>query len=160
MVETRPFGTGGSDGIESACNAGDPGSIPGLGRSPGGGHNNPLQYSCLENFMERGAWWATVLGVQRVGHDWSDLAAVAAVAAGPWNARLLCPWDSSGKNTGVGCYALFQEIFPTQGSNPHLLCLLHWCVSSLPLAPPWKETHQGACSPVTPGFLSYPGISG
>ena len=40
---------GGSDGKESACNVGDPGSIPGLGRFPGGGHGNPLQYSCLEN---------------------------------------------------------------------------------------------------------------
>ena len=43
---------GGSEGKESACNAGDPGSIPGLGRSPGGGHGDPLQYSCLENPME------------------------------------------------------------------------------------------------------------
>ena len=43
-----------------ACDAGDLGSIPGLGRSPGGGHGNPLQYSCLENPMDRGAWWATV----------------------------------------------------------------------------------------------------
>ena len=51
---------GGSDGKESACNAGDLGSIPGLGRSPGGGHGNPLQYSCLENPMDGGAWWATV----------------------------------------------------------------------------------------------------
>ena len=64
---------------------------------------------------------------------------------GPWTARLLCSWDSSGKNTGVGCYALFQGIFPTQGSNPHLLCLVHWWVSSLPLAPPWKET-QPRCA--------------
>ena len=39
---------------------------------------------------------------------------------------LLCPWDSPGKNTGVGCHALLQGIFPTQGSNPHLLCLLLW----------------------------------
>ena len=54
---------GGSDSNESACNAGDPGSIPGSGRSPGGGHGNPLQYSCLENPMDRGAWWATVHGV-------------------------------------------------------------------------------------------------
>ena len=51
---------GGSDGKASACSAGDLGSIPGLGRSPGGGHGNPLQYSCLENLMDRGAWWATV----------------------------------------------------------------------------------------------------
>ena len=50
---------GGSDGKEFACNAGDLGLIPGWGRSPGGGHGNPLQYSCLENPMERGAWWAT-----------------------------------------------------------------------------------------------------
>ena len=44
----------------NAGDARDAGSIPGLGRSPGGGHGNPLQYSCLENPMDRGAWWATV----------------------------------------------------------------------------------------------------
>ena len=54
---------GGSDGKESACNAGDVGSIPGLGRSPGGGNGNPVQYSCLGNLMDRGAWQATVHGV-------------------------------------------------------------------------------------------------
>ena len=52
--------------------------------------------------------------------------------------RLPRPWDSPGKNTGVGCQALLQEIFPTQGSNPHLLCLLHWQLGSLPLTPPEK----------------------
>ena len=51
-----------------------------------------------------------------------------------YHTRLLCPWDSAGKNTGVGCYALFQGIFLTQGSNPHLLCLLHWQADSLPLS--------------------------
>ena len=56
---------GGSDGKESTCNAGDLGSIPGLGRSPGGGHGYPLQYSCLENSMDRGTWWATVCGVTK-----------------------------------------------------------------------------------------------
>ena len=45
-----------SDGKESACNAGDPGLISGLGRSPGEGHGNPLQYSCQRDFMNRGAW--------------------------------------------------------------------------------------------------------
>ena len=50
----------GLDGNKSACNAGDPGSIPGLGRSPGEGNGKPLQYSGLENPMDRGAWWATV----------------------------------------------------------------------------------------------------
>ena len=51
---------GGSGGKESVCDAGDLGSIPGSGRSHGEGHDNPLQYSCLENPMDRGAWWATV----------------------------------------------------------------------------------------------------
>ena len=51
---------------ESACSAGDPGSTPEWGRSPGGGNSNPLQSSCLENPMDRGAWWATVRGVARV----------------------------------------------------------------------------------------------
>ena len=54
---------GGSDGKESACNAGHPGSIPGSGRSPGEGNGNPLQYSCLGNSMDRGAWQAIVHGV-------------------------------------------------------------------------------------------------
>ena len=52
-----------SDGKESAYNAGDPGLIPGSGRSPGGEHDYPLQYPCLENSTDRGAWWATVHGV-------------------------------------------------------------------------------------------------
>ena len=56
---------GGTEGKVSACNAGDPGSIPGSGRSPGEGNGNPLQYSCLENPMDRGAWWATVHGVAK-----------------------------------------------------------------------------------------------
>ena len=58
-----------SVGKESACNAGDPGSVPGLGRSPGEGNGNPLQYSSLENPMERGAWQATVHGIARVRRD-------------------------------------------------------------------------------------------
>ena len=55
----------GSDSKESACNAGDVGSIPGLERSPGEGNGNPPQYSCLENSMDRGAWQATVHGVAK-----------------------------------------------------------------------------------------------
>ena len=51
------------NGKESACKAGDPGLIPGRGRSSGGRHGNPLLYSCLEDPMDRGAWWATVHGV-------------------------------------------------------------------------------------------------
>ena len=58
----------GSVNKESACNAGDLGSILGLGRSPGVGTGNPLQYSCLENPMDRGAWQAIVHEVSRLGH--------------------------------------------------------------------------------------------
>ena len=57
--------SGGSDNKESACNAEDPGSIPGSGRSPGEGNDSPLQYSCLENPMDRGAWRASVHGVPK-----------------------------------------------------------------------------------------------
>ena len=60
---------GGSDGKEAACNAGDLGSIPGSGRSPGKGNGNPLQYVCLRNPMEREAWQATGPRVARVGHN-------------------------------------------------------------------------------------------
>ena len=56
-------------GKESVCNAGDLGSVPELGRSSGEANGNPLQYSCLENPRDRGAWRATVHGVARVGHD-------------------------------------------------------------------------------------------
>ena len=52
----------------------DPGLIPGLGRPAGGGHSHPPHSSCLENPMDRGAWWAAVHGVTRVRHNWSDLA--------------------------------------------------------------------------------------
>ena len=56
---------GGSDGKESTCNAGDLSLVPGLGRSPGEGNGYPLRYSCLKNFMDRGAWWATVHGLEK-----------------------------------------------------------------------------------------------
>jgi len=61
---------GGSNSKASAHNAGDPGSIPGLRRSPGEGNGNPLQYSCLENSMDGGAWLSTVHGVAR---SWTRL---------------------------------------------------------------------------------------
>ena len=63
---------GGSEVKASACNAGDLSSIPGLGRPPGEGNGNPLQYSCLENPMDRGAWWATVHGVTKSRTRLSD----------------------------------------------------------------------------------------
>ena len=60
--------------------------------------------------------------------------------------RLLCPWDSTGKNTGVDCHALLLGIFPTQGSNPHLLNLPYLQAGSLPLAPPGKPWYTAAYS--------------
>ena len=60
MVENPPA---------TAEDAGDADSIPGSGRFPGGGNDNPLQYSCVENPMDRGAWQATVIGLQRLGHN-------------------------------------------------------------------------------------------
>ena len=64
------FAADGSDGKESDCNAGDLGSLPGSGRSPGEGNGNRFQYSCLENFMDRGAWQATV---HKVAKSWTQL---------------------------------------------------------------------------------------
>ena len=65
VVKTPPAGVG---------DIRDVGLIPGSRRSPGGGHDNSFQYSCMENPMDRGAWQATFIGLQRVGHDWSNLA--------------------------------------------------------------------------------------
>ena len=64
LVRSLDF-PGGSDGKASVYNVGDPGLSPGLGRSPGEGNGNPLQYYCLENPMDRGAWQATVHGVAK-----------------------------------------------------------------------------------------------
>ena len=64
--------TGGADDKESACNTGDPGSIPGSGRSPGEGNGNPLQISCLKYPMDRGVWWAPVHGVAKSWTQPSD----------------------------------------------------------------------------------------
>ena len=65
MLHTNMGFPGGSNGKESACNAGSLGLIPGLGRFLGEGHDNPFQYSCLENSMDRGVWQAVVHGVPK-----------------------------------------------------------------------------------------------
>ena len=75
VVKDLPSNAGGSfpsssDGKESAHRAGDPGLIPGSRRSPGEGNGNPFQHSCLENPMDRGAWWGTVHGVTK---NWTQL---------------------------------------------------------------------------------------
>ena len=63
----------GLDSKESVCSVGDLGSTPGLERSPWGKHGNPPQYSFLENLMDRGAWRATDVGSQKVGHNWATV---------------------------------------------------------------------------------------
>ena len=75
---------GGSECKESACNAGDGGSIPGSGRSPAGGHGNPLQYSCLESPMDRGAWRATVHRVAKSQTGLSDFHGMGGLFEGEW----------------------------------------------------------------------------
>ena len=71
LTEKKKDFPGGSDGIASAYNAGDPGSVPVLERSPGEGNGNPLQYSCLENPMDRGAWLQST-GYSPWGHNELD----------------------------------------------------------------------------------------
>ena len=84
---------------ESTCNAGDTGDmglIPGSGRSPGEGHGNPLQYSCLENPMDRGAWWARVHGVTKIQTWLSDLAHTRALQDGECGPRERAGGGASG----------------------------------------------------------------
>ena len=78
-----PGPRGGSNGEESTCNSGDPGSVPGSGQSPGKGNRSPLQYSCLEDPTDRGAWWATVHGVAR-GRKESDRTKRLALSLSPY----------------------------------------------------------------------------
>ena len=73
-------------------------------------------------------------------------------AYGLYPARILCSWDSPVKNTRMGCHVLLQGIFLTQGSNQHLLCLLHWQVGSLPLVP-LGNSCKGTGFPKTNMFL-------
>ena len=79
---------GGSDDKESACNMGDLGSVPGLGRSPGGGHGNPIQYSCLENPKDRRAWPAIVHGVTESQTRLKRLSSSSWVTCLPWTPPL------------------------------------------------------------------------
>ena len=90
---------GGSDSKESACNVGDPVSIPRLGRSPGEGNGSPLQYFCLENPMDRGAWQAAVLGVSKSWNTTEWLTPEKAMA--PHSSTLA--WKIHGWRSLVGC---------------------------------------------------------
>ena len=97
---------GGSDRKVSAYNVGDPGSIPGLGGFPGEGNGNPLQYSCLENPMDGGAWWATVHEVAKSQTQLSNFIFT-----------LIVYFNS----------ILFSQIFACQVcARDHISCLLLW----------------------------------
>ena len=74
----------GSDSKESTCNAGDPGFVPGLGRYPGGENGNPLQYSCLENPMDRGSWWAAAHGIAKSWPQLSDFTFIDTIGLPRW----------------------------------------------------------------------------
>ena len=113
----------------SACNVGDPGSIPGSGRSPGEGNGNPLQYSCLENSMDGGAWWATAHGVakSRTRNNFTFtfhfFAKLCLTLTTPWTVARQAPlfMGFSRQENWSGLPFLLQGIFPTQGLNLHLL---------------------------------------
>ena len=97
MLRIKSF-PGGSDGKESACNSGDPGLIPGSGRSPGEGHGNPLQYSCLENSMDRGAWQAIVHGVTK---SWAWLSLVLKTLESSLDCKEIQPVHPKGDQSWV-----------------------------------------------------------
>ena len=97
---------GGSDGKEFACNAEDLGSVPGLGRSPGEGNGNSLQYPCLGNLMDRGAWWAAVHGVTESWTRLSDLTFTFhfhALKKERQPTPVFLPGESQGWGSLVGC---------------------------------------------------------
>ena len=90
LVCISPLGfPSGSEVKASACSVGDLGLIPGSGRSPGEGNGNPLQYSCLENPVDRGAWWATVHGVSKSWTRLSDLTSLSHCKLWPLYVKLL-----------------------------------------------------------------------
>ena len=96
-----------------------------------------------------GSWWGKGSCIKEVSTEsYTRMRACSVVPNslqphGSQPTRLLCPWDSPGKNSGVSCHFLLQGIFPTQGSNLHLLC---WQVDSLPLSHPGSpESHLPSC---------------
>ena len=111
-----------SDGKESACNAGDLGSTPGLGKSPGEGNSNPLQDSCLKNPMHRGAWRAIVHGVVKSRTRLCDsrtrththILDFKLFCSQSLETRLSLPWDSL-----VAQQKGFRPLVPTGGSSAH-----------------------------------------
>ena len=95
---------------------------------------NSLKYFKIRDMEKRRSWLCSKVQACVL----SCFSHVSLQSYGLQAARLLCPRDSPGKNTGVGCHAIFQGILPTQGWNPSLLHLLHWQMGSLPVGPPGK----------------------
>ena len=106
LKEIKDF-PGGSDSKASTYNAGDLGSISGSGRSPGEGNGNPLQYSCLENPMDRGPWCRLPsMGLQRVGHDWAISLHFKEIKAkkSKWHLNTKYWWRCGEKRTLIYCW--------------------------------------------------------
>ena len=122
---------GGSDSKASACNPGDPGSVPGLGRSPGEGNGNPLQYSCLENSTDWGTWQATVHGVTKSLIRLSDFTSLHFIEMGiPEYLTCLL------RNLYVGQEAIVRTVYGTTDwfkieKGVWQCCLLSPCLSKL-----------------------------
>ena len=124
--------TGGSDDKASACNVGDLDSIPGLGRSPGEGNGNPLQYSCLENSMDGGAWWATVHGIAKSRIRLSDftsllqLSSKEQVSFNFMAAITICSDFGAQKNKACHCLHCFPiYLLWSDGTRCHDLSFLN-----------------------------------
>ena len=112
-----------SDGKESSYNTGHPGSIPESGRAFGEGHGNPLQYSCLENPRDRGAWWATVHGSQRVRCDWAFMCLIVLLSSLAASSRW-CLYSAE-----------VSDLWNCLSSSPLLPCCFSFTLSSFWLCP-------------------------
>ena len=130
--------SGSSADKESACNAGDLGLILGLGRSPGGGHGNPLQYSCLESPMNRGAWGLQSVGSQRGRRDWASKQSTVHLCMNvlPGQSRMKgFPGSSVAKTVfptqGTWVWSLVRELDPTKS--------LHAATKKIIIKAGWKE---------------------
>ena len=146
----------GSAGKESACSAGDPGSIPGLERSPGEGDGNPLQFSCLENPMDGAAWWATVHGVVKSRTRLSAFTSIPGAAPG-WGPGQgsADPWWSLLPRAASGLGPVFPQRRPAlPGCHPHTSLgplPLSWPPLCMALSQPRGEPDPSFQAPDGPG---------
>ena len=135
---------GNSAGRESACIAGDLDSIPGLGRSPGGGPGNPLQSSCLENPMDKGAWRATAHGVTRVGHNWATMHSTALWMPLLFSSQVefgsfVIPWSPLGSSVHefstqehwVGCHFFLHALYTH--THTYKCSVIYHCIEAYTL---------------------------